>query len=129
MADAKKLTIDIYSDVMCPWCIIGYSQLQKGLAQLGGEIEAEVRWLPFELNPDITQVRNRMLAAGELKRDTYFAAADFNRAVELGFPMRKAKGEVYFHWNSSRELKAYQFVLEHDPELADEDDDYPDDAA
>ena len=41
-----------------------------------------------------------------------------NRAVELGFPMRKAKGEVYFHWNSSRELKAYQFVLEHDPELA-----------
>ena len=53
MADPKKLTIDIYSDVMCPWCIIGYSQLQKGLAQLEGEIEAEVRWLPFELNPDM----------------------------------------------------------------------------
>ena len=51
--DAKKLTIDIYSDVMCPWCIIGYSQLPKGLAQLAGEIEAEVRWLPFELNPDM----------------------------------------------------------------------------
>ena len=50
---AKKLTIDIYSDVMCPWCIIGYSQLQKALAQLAGEIEAEVRWLPFELNPDM----------------------------------------------------------------------------
>lgn len=33
----------------------------------------------FELNPDITQVRNRMLAAGEIKRDTYFAAADFNK--------------------------------------------------
>ena len=53
MTVPKKLTIDIYSDVMCPWCIIGYSQLQKGLAQLGGEIEAEVRWLPFELNPDM----------------------------------------------------------------------------
>lgn len=48
-----KLTIDIYSDVMCPWCIIGYSQLQKGLETLQGEIEAEVRWLPFELNPDM----------------------------------------------------------------------------
>ena len=48
-----KLTIDIYSDVMCPWCIIGYRQLQTGLAQLQGEIEAEVRWLPFELNPDM----------------------------------------------------------------------------
>ena len=53
MTQPKKLTIDIYSDVMCPWCIIGYSQLQKGLAQLEGEIEAEVRWLPFELNPDM----------------------------------------------------------------------------
>jgi len=50
---AKKMTIDIYSDVMCPWCIIGYSQLQKGLAELKGEIEAEIRWLPFELNPDM----------------------------------------------------------------------------
>ena len=48
-----KLTIDIYSDVMCPWCIIGYTQLQRGLAMVEGEIEAEVRWLPFELNPDM----------------------------------------------------------------------------
>ena len=53
MTQPRKLTIDIYSDVMCPWCIIGYAQLQKGLAQLNGEIEAEVRWLPFELNPDM----------------------------------------------------------------------------
>jgi predicted DsbA family dithiol-disulfide isomerase len=53
MSEPAKLTIDIYSDVMCPWCIIGYSQLKKGLALLEGEIEAEVRWLPFELNPDM----------------------------------------------------------------------------
>ncbi|MEQ1497958.1 MAG: DsbA family oxidoreductase [Novosphingobium sp.] len=53
MTAPEKLTIDIYSDVMCPWCIIGYSQLMKGLETLKGEIEAEVRWLPFELNPDM----------------------------------------------------------------------------
>lgn len=53
MTAPTRLTIDIYSDVMCPWCIIGYSQLQKGLALLDGEIEAEIRWLPFELNPDM----------------------------------------------------------------------------
>ena len=46
-------TIDIWSDVMCPWCIIGWVQLQKGLALLDGEIEAQVRWHPFELNPDM----------------------------------------------------------------------------
>lgn len=33
----------------------------------------------FENNPDLTQVRNRMLAAGEIKRDTYFAAGYFNQ--------------------------------------------------
>jgi len=50
---SAKVTIDIFSDVMCPWCIIGYSQLRKGLALLDGEIEAEVRWRPFELNRDM----------------------------------------------------------------------------
>ena len=49
-----RLTIDIYSDVMCPWCAIGYAQLEKALARLDGEIEAEVRWRPFELNPGVS---------------------------------------------------------------------------
>jgi predicted DsbA family dithiol-disulfide isomerase len=48
-----RLAIDIYSDVMCPWCVIGFRQLQRGLGSLAGEIEAEVRWRPFELNPDM----------------------------------------------------------------------------
>ena len=49
------VTIDIYSDVMCPWCAIGYGQLTKALGELDGEIEAEVRWRPFELNPDMAK--------------------------------------------------------------------------
>lgn len=49
----QRLTIDIYSDVMCPWCLIGYGQLTKALAELEGEIAAEIRWRPFELNPDM----------------------------------------------------------------------------
>lgn len=53
MTQAEHLTIDIYSDVMCPWCAIGYGQLQKALETLDGEIEAEIRWRPFELNPDM----------------------------------------------------------------------------
>ena len=50
---AQQVTIDIWSDVMCPWCIIGYQQLQTSLATLQGEIAAEIRWHPFELNPDM----------------------------------------------------------------------------
>lgn len=53
MTTPGRLTIDIWSDVMCPWCAIGYGQLTKALAELDGEIEAEVRWRPFELNPDM----------------------------------------------------------------------------
>lgn len=48
-----NLAIDIYSDVMCPWCIIGYRQLLRALDELEGEIEVETRWRPFELNPDM----------------------------------------------------------------------------
>lgn len=49
----KKLKIDIVSDVMCPWCIIGYKNLEAALAQLNDEFTAEISWKPFELNPDM----------------------------------------------------------------------------
>ena len=50
----RILAIDIWSDVMCPWCIVGYKQLEQALALLYGEIAAEIRWRPFELNPDMS---------------------------------------------------------------------------
>lgn len=52
-AAPHTLTIDIYSDVMCPWCLIGYGQLTKALGELEGEIAAQIRWRPFELNPQM----------------------------------------------------------------------------
>ncbi|MGE0012254.1 MAG: DsbA family oxidoreductase [Azoarcus sp.] len=45
------LRIDIVSDVMCPWCIIGYRQLAKALEASG--TAHEIHWHPFELNPDM----------------------------------------------------------------------------
>ncbi|MGQ7843324.1 DsbA family oxidoreductase [Granulosicoccus sp. 3-233] len=45
------MKIDIVSDVVCPWCIVGYRQLQQALEQTG--IEADIHWHPFELNPDM----------------------------------------------------------------------------
>ena len=47
------LRIDIVSDVVCPWCIIGYKQLQQALQQLAGSFEVDIHWQPFELNPDM----------------------------------------------------------------------------
>lgn len=43
------IDIDIVSDVMCPWCIIGFKQLEQALAETG--MGARIRWHPFELNP------------------------------------------------------------------------------
>ncbi|MGB3165648.1 MAG: DsbA family oxidoreductase [Alteraurantiacibacter sp.] len=45
------LAIDIWSDIMCPWCAVGYARLQKALELLDGEIAATIRWMPFELDP------------------------------------------------------------------------------
>jgi predicted DsbA family dithiol-disulfide isomerase len=45
------LLVDIVSDVVCPWCIIGYKQLMKALDALPGQFEPTLRWHPFELNP------------------------------------------------------------------------------
>lgn len=43
------IQVDIVSDVMCPWCIVGYKQLEQALGMVN--TGAFVRWHPFELNP------------------------------------------------------------------------------
>ncbi len=53
MSAAIPLRIDIVSDVVCPWCIIGYKQVEKGLSLLEKDIAAETYWHPFELNPQM----------------------------------------------------------------------------
>ena len=47
----EPLRIDIISDVMCHWCIIGYRQLAQALDETG--VAHEVHWHPFELNPEM----------------------------------------------------------------------------
>lgn len=47
------IKLDIISDVVCPWCIIGYNHLQAAIKELGIEDRIEIEWQPFELNPDM----------------------------------------------------------------------------
>jgi predicted DsbA family dithiol-disulfide isomerase len=49
----KPLVIEVASDVICPWCYIGKRRLEKALALLDAEVKPEIRWLPFQLNPDM----------------------------------------------------------------------------
>jgi len=43
--------IDIYSDVICPWCYVGKRRLERALSELKDMVKVEVTWRPFQLNP------------------------------------------------------------------------------
>ena len=47
------LRIDIVSDIVCPWCVVGYRQLAEALKQT--HTAHEIHWHPFELNPDMPE--------------------------------------------------------------------------
>jgi predicted DsbA family dithiol-disulfide isomerase len=51
--DKPRLDIAVVSDVACPWCAIGVASLDQAVSRLGSEIEATLRFEPFELNPDM----------------------------------------------------------------------------
>ena len=54
--NAAPLTIDIVSDVVCPWCYIGKRHVESAVAQwkvANPDGEVSVRWHPFQLNPDL----------------------------------------------------------------------------
>ncbi|OHU84231.1 MULTISPECIES: DsbA family oxidoreductase [Pseudoalteromonas] len=48
-----KINIDIVSDVVCPWCVIGYGRLQAALANFDTKFAVNIVWHPFELNPSM----------------------------------------------------------------------------
>lgn len=50
---AQHVKIDFVSDIACPWCIIGLKGLQIALTRLEGEVTADIRFHPFELNPSM----------------------------------------------------------------------------
>jgi len=49
------LKIDIVSDIVCPWCVIGFKNLKKAMHELQTELNFEISWKPYELHPEIPQ--------------------------------------------------------------------------
>jgi predicted DsbA family dithiol-disulfide isomerase len=52
MTERKTVSVDVVSDVVCPWCFIGQKRLDKAIGQVG-DIDVDVRWRPFQLDPTI----------------------------------------------------------------------------
>jgi predicted DsbA family dithiol-disulfide isomerase len=51
MTERRQLTVDIVSDVVCPWCIIGYRGLETAAKVMSDRADIVIRWHPFELAP------------------------------------------------------------------------------
>ncbi len=67
MTDAPtSLRIDFVSDVVCPWCAVGLMSLEQALQRTRGQVEVELHFQPFELNPQMPAEGED--AAGHLQR-------------------------------------------------------------
>ena len=125
----KPMKIDFVSDVSCPWCIIGLKGLEEALARVGGLVDADIHFQPFELNPNMPREGQRLVEHVAQKYGStpqQFSerrAMIRDRAAELGFTIAlpPEEGRVYntfdahrlLHWagieGRQRELKVALF--------------------
>jgi predicted DsbA family dithiol-disulfide isomerase len=90
-----SLKIDVVSDIVCPWCFIGKRKLEVALAQLDKSEPAlgiEVRWHPFQLNPDLpadgisrASYVERKFGGAERAAQVYARVTDAGEAVGIPF--------------------------------------------
>ena len=115
-----KVAVDIWSDVMCPWCAVGYTQFAKAVEGLRDELEVEVRWMPFELNPDLPaegkdQAKHLAEVYGRSRDEVAAMRAQMQAtAARAGFPMDYAgEGDEppAMMWNTFEAHKLLRWAL------------------
>ncbi len=87
----ETLTIDIVSDVVCPWCYLGEKRLEAAIAYESGPVA--VRWRPYQLDPTIPEGGLDRTEYMERKfgRDGRLKAIHDNLGAEVGLPFAFAK--------------------------------------
>ena len=118
--DLPIVAVDIWSDVMCPWCAIGYTQFAKAMKDLEGEIEVEVRWMPFELNPDMpAEGKSQAKHLAEVYDRSAEEVAEMRQrlldvAAKVGFSMAyegEGEGPEPMMWNTFEAHKLLRWAL------------------
>jgi predicted DsbA family dithiol-disulfide isomerase len=113
-AGAVPLRIDIVSDVVCPWCIIGLKQVEKALTLVGQDIAAETYWHPFELNPNMVpegedtaeHIARKYGSTPEQSRANRSRLADIGNSV--GFAFNYGEGmRIYNTFNAHKLLTIF----------------------
>lgn len=105
------LHIDFVSDVACPWCAVGLAALERAIDSLEGEVEVEIDFQPFELNPQMgpegQDVGEHLTAKyGSTPEQQVQARAGIAaRGAAVGFSFRKeGRGRVWNTFDAHRLL-------------------------
>lgn len=77
----RPISIQIVSDIVCPWCYIGKRRLEKALAERPG-IDVEVSWFPYQLTPDMPR-------EGKDRREHYASIFGAERAGQITARMKE----------------------------------------
>ena len=94
LAYTAGMRIEVVSDVICPWCYIGKRRLQKAITLVEDGLNAEIRWLPFQLNPNmpkegIPRAEYRKAKFGSLERsralDARLASEGMSEGIGFAF--------------------------------------------
>ena len=96
----QPLRIDIVSDVVCPWCIIGYRQLAEALKQTN--TEHEIHWHPFELNSNMPSEGQNLR---EHIMEKYGSSKEESDASRIR--MTEAGAEVGFEFNFNDDTRMH----------------------
>jgi len=107
----NSLKIDFVSDVSCPWCAVGLWSLQRALAELQGEVAAEIHFQPFELNPkmgpggqDIAEHLTQKYGSTP-EQQSQIREVIRQRGAEVGFSFNMAgRGRIYNTFDAHRLL-------------------------
>ena len=96
----SQLKIDIVSDIVCPWCAIGFKKLSKAMEDLNEEILFEVNWKPYELHPEIPTEGFSKEEYYKIKFGNSIGARDrFNHITEEG-----KKAGLDFNFDKTKNL-------------------------
>jgi predicted DsbA family dithiol-disulfide isomerase len=105
------LRIDFVSDIACPWCAVGLASLERALEKIGNEVPVELRFQPFELNPqmgaegqDVTEHLTQKYGSTP-EQQAQARAGLAQRGAAVGFQFRKeGRGRIWNTFDAHRLL-------------------------
>jgi predicted DsbA family dithiol-disulfide isomerase len=107
----RTLQIDFVSDVACPWCAVGLASFERALEKLEGEVDVDLRFQPFELNPqmgpegqDVTEHLTQKYGSSP-EQQAQARAGIAARGAAVGFQFRReGRGRVWNTFDAHRLL-------------------------